>query len=691
MSRIIVKNIPKNSTENELKDFFSTKGDVTDVKIISTTNGKSRNFAYIGFKSEDQGKLAIKYFNNSYLKTSRLNVEEALTQYDKKLKRPWSKHSTWNKEKNSNSNLKLKENDKNKTEKIVIDTKSKIAQLKEINKVTSTKYKFDIFEGIENGEEKDVEKKAKNEELQEYDPKRLYVRNLSFQITEEELKDCFSKYGNVIEYSVPRDRNKNSFGYGFITFETMESAILAMEALDKKLFQGRILHITPAKAKDIKPSLGINDLTNTQLRNKKTSFKKEKLLKLKKDYDQEISWNFLFLNMNTVIDAVSKQTGLEKKDILDKDNSKLAVEVSAMETIMINKTKEWLESQGLDLKPFNTKRLNCARSKTVILIKNIGTEVKEDTLKKLFSHYGTLSQFILSPQNVIGIAEFIDSKNAENCYKNLSYYEINGLPLYLEYAPIGFKVSDKETGITEISDKKTNDGEINLEHGNVLFIKNLSFDTSESGLLAFFKKYQPVSVKIIKNKNDKNLSAGFGFVEFPTSDLADKAVKNLQGEILDGHSLKINKAKGQETKNDKDSTNDILLARKRKTEKFAEEEVNNEDVNDDKLLVKNIAFEATKDELRDLFKQFGDVKNVRLPNKSTGEHKGFAFVEFLTHDEAKKAFNKLANTHFYGRKLVIEWAKKDKTIEELREETQKKLQSMKVVTHRKKNKAEIEI
>lgn len=684
MSRIIVKNIPKNSTENELKDFFSSKGDVTDVKIISTKDGKSRNFAYIGFKSENQAKVAIKYYNNSYLKTNRLNVEEALTQYDKKLKKPWSKHSTWNKEK-SNSTLKLNENSENKA--TIKDTKSKIAQLKEISKVTSTKFKFDVFEGIEKDEEKDKENKSKIEELQDYDPKRLYIRNLSFQITEDELRDCFAKYGNVVEYSVPRDRNKNSFGYGFVTYETMESAILAMEALDKKLFQGRILHITPAKAKDVKPSLAITDLTNTQLRNKKTSFKKEKLLKLKKDYDQEITWNFLFLNMNTVIDAVSKQTGLEKKDILDKDNSKLAVEVSAMETVMINKTKDWLESQGLDLKPFNTKRLNCARSKTVILIKNIGSEVKEEFLKKLFSHYGTLSQFILSPQNVIGIAEFIDSKNAENCYKNLSYYEINGLPLYLEYAPIGFKISNNESDFKE--EKKINEGEINFEQGNVLFIKNLSFDTSESSLLAFFKKYQPSSVKIVKSKTDKNLSAGFGFVEFPNSDFADKAIKNLQGEILDGHSLKINKAKGQESK--KENTNEVLLARKRKTEKYAEEEVNQEDINDDKLLVKNIAFEATKEELRDLFKQFGDVKNVRLPNKSTGVHKGFAFVEFLTHEEAKKAFNKLANTHFYGRKLVIEWAKKDKTIEEMREETQKKLNSLKVETHRKKNKAEIEI
>jgi multiple RNA-binding domain-containing protein 1 len=38
-----------------------------------------------------------------------------------------------------------------------------------------------------------------------------------------------------------------------------------------------------------------------------------------------------------------------------------------------------------------------------------------------------------------------------------------------------------------------------------------------------------------------------------------------------------------------------------------------------------------------------------------GQHRGFAFVEYETLDEAKQAFISLSNSHLYGRKLVIEW------------------------------------
>ena len=57
-----------------------------------------------------------------------------------------------------------------------------------------------------------------------------------------------------------------------------------------------------------------------------------------------------------------------------------------------------------------------------------------------------------------------------------------------------------------------------------------------------------------------------------------------------------------------------------------------------KLIVKNVAFEATKNELRSLFGSFGQVKTLRMPRKFDGNHRGFAFVEFLTKQEAKSAF-----------------------------------------------------
>ncbi|GAA6084556.1 probable RNA-binding protein 19 [Tachysurus ichikawai] len=68
---------------------------------------------------------------------------------------------------------------------------------------------------------------------------------------------------------------------------------------------------------------------------------------------------------------------------------------------------------------------------------------------------------------------------------------------------------------------------------------------------------------------------------------------------------------------------------------------------------------------------FGELKTVRLPKKGVGgAHRGFAFVDFLTKQDAKKAFSALCHsTHLYGRRLVLEWADAGESVEELRRKT----------------------
>ena len=89
-----------------------------------------------------------------------------------------------------------------------------------------------------------------------------------------------------------------------------------------------------------------------------------------------------------------------------------------------------------------------------------------------------------------------------------------------------------------------------------------------------------------------------------------------------------------------------------------------------KIICRNVPFEANEKEIRDIFKTFGTLKGVRLPKKVTGSHRGFAFVEFLSKEEAKKAFESLCHsTHVYGRRLVLEWAAEEETVESLRRKT----------------------
>ena len=75
-SRLIVKNLPKHLDEARLRDHFGKKGFVTDAKIMKKGN-KSRLFGFVGFKSEQEADEAKKFFNQTYIDTSKVTVDFA--------------------------------------------------------------------------------------------------------------------------------------------------------------------------------------------------------------------------------------------------------------------------------------------------------------------------------------------------------------------------------------------------------------------------------------------------------------------------------------------------------------------------------------------------------------------------------------------------------------------------------------
>ena len=76
---------------------------------------------------------------------------------------------------------------------------------------------------------------------------KLYVGNLSWTATDEDIKSAFSKYGNLVEASVVRDRfSGRSKGFAFVRFENSESAEKALE-LNEQEFMGRKLMVSEAR------------------------------------------------------------------------------------------------------------------------------------------------------------------------------------------------------------------------------------------------------------------------------------------------------------------------------------------------------------------------------------------------------------------------------------------------------------
>lgn len=76
----------------------------------------------------------------------------------------------------------------------------------------------------------------------------IYVGNLSFQVTEEELNEAFSEYGAVKRIQIPTDRDTGRVrGFAFVEMETDTEEEEAISALDGAEWMGRQMKVNKAK------------------------------------------------------------------------------------------------------------------------------------------------------------------------------------------------------------------------------------------------------------------------------------------------------------------------------------------------------------------------------------------------------------------------------------------------------------
>lgn len=828
MSRICVKNLPKYVKEDRLREFFSQKGEVTDAKIMRTTDGVSRQFGFIGFRTERETEEALKFFDNTYMDTSRITCEIAKKVGDPNIPRPWSRYSVkkndFPKENHKNSQISLsnskgqsyptakklgniENNDPKLSEFFQImqpRAKTKLwandsttmdileqngkppekdANQASLNKKTSqirgqlsdrvdksegadittskstlkgSAYhtseeslevaKEDMISDIDylnsrikknwsdsdtddegdaagnygigddhnNGnspmagndvaaKSEDAQKQISDKADEENDPDelipdvdnidsenpttpynddkrlaletgRLFVRNLPYTTSEEELLDLFSQFGDVSEVHLVADKDtRRSKGIGYLLYAVPESAVRALEALDNSIFQGRLLHVMAAKPQNTtKEKPGFEAAMTQDKKNLKQQREEQK--KASESSGDTRAWNSLFMRPDTVVENIARKHGVSKSDFLDREADDLAVRIALGETQVVTDTKKALSNAGVNvaaLEEFASKKTsNIKRSNHVILAKNLPYGSSEWDLASMFGKFGSLDKVILPPTKTLAVVIFLEASEARSAFKGLAYKRYKDVPLYLEWAPNDIlhpsprieendtKDVDREQKLRSvILEQAVGLPEEDIDHDRVesrsVYVKNLNFKTSDESFKEHFGKlvkYGSIkSVKVKKHlKNGKNLSTGFGFIEFDSVETATSVCRDLQGTILDGHALILQLC---HAKNDDQAQNKA-----------------GKDRSLTKLIVRNVAFEATEKDLRQLFSPFGQIKSLRLPMK-LGSHRGFAFVEYITKQEAQNALGALSSTHLYGRHLVLERAKEGESLEDLRERT----------------------
>ena len=89
---------------------------------------------------------------------------------------------------------------------------------------------------------------------QKYSTMEIYVGNLPWSVTDQELADAFGAYGNVEKASIISDRDSGrSKGFGFVTMNDADEGNKAIEAMNGSEMGGRNLKVNEARPREDRP------------------------------------------------------------------------------------------------------------------------------------------------------------------------------------------------------------------------------------------------------------------------------------------------------------------------------------------------------------------------------------------------------------------------------------------------------
>ncbi|KAI0334194.1 hypothetical protein GY45DRAFT_1243119 [Cubamyces sp. BRFM 1775] len=755
MSRLIVKNLPAYLTQERLRKYFESPdgpgGTLTDVKLVLRPDGTSRRFGFIGYKTPQEAERARKWYDRTFVDSSRITVDIVEGAKDAPAPRPnkrprtgpspseleggsalpekkpkdkakgkadeledeflqvmqprTKKGPSWKDDEPApgpvassstgpTSELSKKaKTPKKKPESPDEDSEQQTAQVEAVSDLDwlkrHTKPTLDDVEApgrvFEQSDDEDMQD-AKRREDPENVPQpldatraiimqtsRLFLRNLAFTCTEDDLRELFQVHGEVSQVHLVLDPStKRSKGLAYVSFAKPEYALAAYEALDKTSFQGRLLHILPAVDRKGK-------VDEAEGEGKKRTLKQDREAKRKAVAGKEFNWAMLYMNSDAVVSSIADRMNVSKSDILNPESDNAAVKLALAETHVIQETKTFLEQHGVDLSSLDTSGPSRPhRSDRIILVKNIPYGTSAADIRALFEPHGELRRVLVPPAGTLAVVEFVHPDEGRKAFRAVAYRRLGNSVIYLEKGPEGMFITDEPiTDVAEagpvtatgaapiavpdaapaaVAESKEGADEPPLSAGTTLFVKNLSFSTTAEKFTQVLRHLPDYAFARIQTKPDParpgaRLSMGYGFVGFRTAEGAKRGLKSIDGMVLDGHKL-VAKWAGRGAEGEAEGAADKEKVKARTT----------------KMIVKNVPFEATKKDIRELFGAHAQLKSVRLPRKFDHRTRGFAFLEFTTRHEAERAYATLRHTHLLGRHLVLEWAEEgDVDVDKLRE------------------------
>ncbi|KAL0117997.1 hypothetical protein PUN28_008993 [Cardiocondyla obscurior] len=223
-SRIIVRNLPFKATERDIRKLYEPFGEIREINLLKRPDGNPVGCGFISFKRIEDASKAIFNTNKKEFLGRNISSNWALSKskFCEKL------------DKNLAENQKIDENERQPFQNEHKDgNDSNDAQKKITDKDILKKQKRKKFNKI-----KKQKKRA-----------RIVIRNLAFQVTEDNLKEHFSEFGEIAEIKILTRPDGKQTGVAFLQYKNVQSAAKAIHYANMQVLLNRPMIVDWAVSK----------------------------------------------------------------------------------------------------------------------------------------------------------------------------------------------------------------------------------------------------------------------------------------------------------------------------------------------------------------------------------------------------------------------------------------------------------
>ncbi|KAJ1697744.1 hypothetical protein LUZ63_006256 [Rhynchospora breviuscula] len=285
----------------------------------------------------------------------------------------------------------------------------------------------------------------------------LFVKNLDKSITNLLLHKTFAPYGAVLSCKVATDPTGQSKGYGFVQFDSVESAKNAIKSLNGTLLDGKRIFVGPFVAKEDRESSssppGSNKFNNVFVKNLSEQTTEDELIDVFGKFGKitsaivmrEVDGKskcFGFVNFENPDDALAAVEGLNRK-IFDEKEWFVGKAMKKSEREREREMKRFErgvpEGNGTYMNQSHHHNNNQNQLNNNLYLKNLEENVTDDDLKELFSVFGTVtSAKVMREPNGrskgVGFVAFESQNVASKALDEMNRKLIGSRPLYVAYA-----------------------------------------------------------------------------------------------------------------------------------------------------------------------------------------------------------------------------------------------------------------